>query len=439
MTFDYRTATRDEIAAVARTLVGKQLIEIDRTAPMRPSSAQTKGVVGRIYEAAFGKQPDSRQEADFPGAGIELKSVPIQFVRGEARAKERVSLTMIDFAVLPVERWETAAVRKKVDDLLLVFYRWDPLFPIARFETLAAEIWQPDDESMRQMKVDWESVRDLVRQGRREEVSEGSTRLLGAATKGPGHGSQSRAWSLKQTFVGFIYRSITAKESMPTSAGLDPGATFERAALARMEPYIGRSLADLAKIVERADKTGKAAAAQIVRALVGERGTGRHGEFERFGIETKTVPVNAAGRLVEAMSFPAFIHEELVFETWDSSDLLARIGRMLLVPVHRERKAGLDQARLGKPFFWSPSPDDIHGIEIEWERFRRLIELGRARELPHASDTTYIHVRPKGRDATDRDQAPGGIDVIKKCFWLNQAYLEQVLRDHGALTAPPLR
>jgi DNA mismatch repair protein MutH len=439
MAFDYRTASRTQIAAEAKRLVGRTLMEIDPRAPMRPSSASTKGVVGGIYESAFGIQPNSVPGPDFPGAAIELKSVPVKVVGGEARAKERISLTMIDFDALPAETWETASVRKKLDDLLLIFYRWDPLLPIARFQTLAAEIWRPDDESLRQMRLDWEAVRELVVSGRRDEVSEGSTRLLGAATKGRGHGSRDRAWSLKQTFVGFIYRSFAGAVSLTGTAAPDPAAAFERSVLARLDPFIGRSLADIASHVGLAGRGGKAASAQILRALIGERKIGRHGEFARFGIETKIVPVDSRGRLVEAMSFPAFVHEELIFETWDTSDLQARLNRLLILPVHRERKSTLDQTRLGRPFFWTPGRAQLDGVRREWEHFRSLIEAGLARELPKASETTYIHVRPKARDAHDRDPAPGGFDVIKKCFWLNQPFLEGVLAEHGSLTAPPPR
>jgi hypothetical protein len=76
------------------------------------------------------------------------------------------------------------------------------------------------------------------------------------------------------------------------------------------------------------------------------------------------------------------------------------------------------------------------GIRREWERFRSLVEAGEGRRLPVASETTYIHVRPKARNARDRDLAPGGFDVIKKAFWLNQPYLEQILDERGALTPP---
>jgi DNA mismatch repair endonuclease MutH len=438
--FDYRTATAIEIEAVARRLVGRWLIDLDPSAPMVPSSAATKAVVGHIYERAFGIPRNSTAGPDFPGAGIELKSVPIRLVGGEARAKERISISMIDFATLGGQSWEGAVVRKKLDRMLMIFYGWEPLQPIARFKTLAAGIWSPDASTIRTVRADWERIRDLVAAGRRAEVSESLSAILGAATKGAGHGSTSRAWSLKQPFVSWLYREMAGQEGVPerpTSA--DPARAFENNVLAALEPFVGRDFEALGRAANRHGKQGKAVVAQIVRSLVGERGTGRSGDFLRFGVETKTVPVDASGRVVEAMSFPAFVHEEIVFESWGSSDLLGRLNRLLIVPIHRGRRAALADTRLGTPFFWSPPEADVAGIRQEWERFRTLIAAGQARNLPKASETRFIHVRPKGRDAADRDQAPGGFDVIKKSFWLNQPYLERILTERNALKPPEPR
>jgi DNA mismatch repair endonuclease MutH len=439
--FDYLVADADEIEAVAKSLVGKPLIELQPAlAPMVPSSAKTKGTVGRIYEACFDIPANSRPGADFPRAGIELKSVPILLSGGEAKAKERVSISMINFATLAGQSWESAEVRKKLAHMLMIFYGWEPLQPIARFRTLAAGIWKPDESTLKTIQADWQTVRDLVASGRREEVSESLTSILGAATKGPGHGSRSRAWSLKQPFVSWLYMEMAGKEPVPApSAARDPASEFERSVLDLLTPHVGRRFDALARLVGREDKGGKAAVANIVRALVGQRSKGSSGNFDRFGVEVKSVPVSPGGRVVEAMSFPAFIHEELVYETWEDSDLLGRLNRLLIVPVHRGERVVLDEVRLGRPFFWSPAEAELEGIRLEWERFRRLVEAGEARRLPVASETRFIHVRPKGRNATDRDQAPGGFDVIKKAFWLNQPYLEQVLERHGALTPPTPR
>jgi DNA mismatch repair endonuclease MutH len=434
--FDWRTADRISIETEAKLLVGRRLIDVDPKAPMLPSSPRTKGAVGRVFEAAFGIPANSTPGADFPGAGIELKAVPIRLKAGEARAKERISIGMIDFSSLPGEAWDTASVRKKLDSMLLVFYRWDPLLPIARFTTLAAEMWEPDRTTLAAIRQDWETIRDLVAQGRRSDLSESLTHVLGAATKGPGHGSTSRAWSLKQPFVTWIYQTLSARSTVTTIASGDPATAFEDAILARLRPFVGTDFDRLAAVTGRTGKGGKAGVASIVRALVGERTSGRSGDFERFSVEVKIVPVNGRERVVERMSFPAFISEELAYETWEASDLLGRLNRMLIVPVHREKGAKLHGVVMGTPFFWSPTPQELEGIQSEWEHARDLIATGRANDVPPASSTRYIHVRTHGRDATDRDLAPGGIDVATKSFWLNDDFLAEILRDHDALRRP---
>jgi DNA mismatch repair endonuclease MutH len=415
------------------------LIELQpELAPMRPSSPATKGVVGRIYEACFDIPQNSIAGPDFPGAGIELKSVPILITGNEARAKERISVGMINFERLGGEVWDTASVRKKLERLLLIFYGWEPLLPIARFRTLAAGIWSPDEETWRAVEADWLSIQSLVLAGRRNEVSESLTRVLGAATKGTGHGSISRAWSLKQPFVGWIYRSMAGPELLAPRPIVDddPAKAFEDQTLTRMRPFVGLTFDALAAHVGRSGLGGKAGAAVVVRALLGQAMHGRTNEFARFGVEIKTVPVDLDGHVLEAMSFPTFVHQEVIFESWDESDLLGRLNRLLVVPVHRGGPASLASTTLGRPFFWSPSESELLGIQAEWERFRHLIEIGQSRDLPKASETMYVHVRPKARNAADRDPAPGGFDVTKKSFWLNQAYVSRILEANGALRPP---
>ena len=434
--FPHATADAAEIQARAASLIGKRLLELQPTlAPMVPSSPATKGVVGRIYEACFDIPQNSRPGPDFEGAAVELKSVPILISGSEARAKERISVGMIDFEGLALETWATAHARHKLQRLLLIFYRWEPFRPIASFQTLAAGIWSPDAESWSGMKADWELIRGLAAAGRRQDVSESLTRLLGAATKGPGHGSVSRAWSLKQPFVGWIYRQMTGDAQLDVVPDSDPAAVFEADVLVMLRSRVGATLDTLGG----APGAGKAAGARSVRRLLGLPATGRSGEFERYGIEVKTVPVKPNGRLAEAMSFPSFVHEELAYESWEDSDLLGRLNRLLIVPLHRARDTSLAGTTLGRAFFWSPPEADLVGIRREWESVRDLIAAGQANSLPNASETQYIHVRPKGRDSRDRDTAPGGFDVVKKSFWLNQLYLESVLAEHDALIPPPPR
>ena len=64
------------------------------------------------------------------------------------------------------------------------------------------------------------------------------------------------------------------------------------------------------------------------------------------------------------------------------SDLLGRLNRLLIVPVHRIRRASLASTHLGRPFFWSPPEDDLTEIRKEWERFREMIDKVRLAIYP---------------------------------------------------------
>ena len=254
--FDYRIATPAEIATKASGLIGRPLASLSRHPALRsPSSSATKGVVGGIYEAYFGIEPNQRAEPDFVGAGIELKSVPILLNGTEARAKERISLGMIDWASLPKESWETAHARRKLEHLMLIFYRWSPLRPIGYFETLVAGLWKPDANTLAAIAQDWMDIQRLAIEGRIDEASESLTQSLGAATKGAGHGSKTRAWSLKQPFVGWIYRAMSGDTPVPSGRPpRDPEAEFEALTLARLAGIEGKTIAAVAAQIESPDR-----------------------------------------------------------------------------------------------------------------------------------------------------------------------------------------
>jgi DNA mismatch repair endonuclease MutH len=220
----------------------------------------------------------------------------------------------------------------------------------------------------------------------------------------------------------------------PTPAR-NPELEFENAVRAKLRTAEGKTIRDLAAMLGTSVGRDKSASARVIRRLLGQKAHGRLGEFERFGVELKTVPIDRKGRPVESMSFPSFIHEELQYETWPDSDLLGRLNRILIVPIQRSKGQDQGEGVVQRAFFWSPPESDLVEISLEWDRYRQLISSGLARHLPKASETKYIHVRPKARNARDRDLAPGGFDVIRKCFWLNSDYVESIIREQLSRTA----
>ncbi len=443
--FDHRTASTAEILSVAHGLVGRTLGDISgRGSVSRVSEARTKGDVGAIVEAYFSIPPNTSPLPDFPGAGIELKTVPLFARSREVVVKERTFIAKIDYHALAGEEWTRATVRKKLQKVLFVFYRWAPAVDISAFTVEHVLLWSPDDRTLPFLETDWRTVRDKVRGGQAHLISEGDGRILGAATKSATGADRQRqpfsaelakprGWALKPTFVRSIFVESTVPdrqlESLVDAIGANAGTDFERQVLDHFDRYVGKRVGDVAALLGLPSTAAKHRAAIVVRRALGQRQPElRIKEFERLGIEIKIVRLAADARPYEAMSFPAFRYGELVAEQWEDSDLLARLNRLLVVPVEgRTKETSVDQCVIRAPFFWSPSGPELDGIRQEWEMFRAEVAAGLAGSLTPASGTRYIHVRPKARDSTDTDDAPGLGPVVKKCFWLNQRFVQELV------------
>ncbi len=442
--FDPRTATEYEIIARAQTLPGRRVGDLsDLTWKGEHSSAANKGAVGAIIERYFGIAPNTEQAPDFAGAGIELKVAPLVMDGQQARRiKERTSVTMIDFMALDGETWQTASVRPKIQRVLFVFYEWRPGVPVSDFVVRSIKLWSPPGWLMPYLERDWVAVWTKNHEGRAHEISEGDGAVLGAATKGATGGKRpqphspemvaSRAWSLKPKLTWTIYQS-TQGESLDDALLSDlraaqPADAIEQL-LGRLTSLVGRTAREIGEShgVEASAKS-KQAAVDVVRRAIGIPGRRLPLALDSLGVELKFFPVAPDASPRESMSFPAFDHRELADEEWEDSDLLARVQNMVLVPFLRESKdqALLDQ-RLCRPIHWSPDREVLRVMRVEWERYRDRVAAGRADDLPHESETQCIHVRTKGRDSRDRVEAPGGLVVTRKAFWLNREFLREIV------------
>jgi DNA mismatch repair endonuclease MutH len=172
--FDGRGASKAEILARASQMPGHMIADlVSHQGLDRESSRTTKGTVGAAIEAYFGMRADNLPEPDFRTAGIELKSVPLRPREGEIVVKERTFITSIDYVALAQEEWEMATVRRKLDQILFIYYDWLPRAPLGALAVTDIVMWEPNSDMLDVLEADWLSVRDLVRQGRAEAVSEG--------------------------------------------------------------------------------------------------------------------------------------------------------------------------------------------------------------------------------------------------------------------------
>jgi hypothetical protein len=48
-------------------------------------------------------------------------------------------------------------------------------------------------------------------------------------------------------------------------------------------------------------------------------------------------------------------------------------------------------------------------------------------QLSKESDTQIIHMRPHGKDSSDRDIDSKGNSIVKQCFWINKLFIQKLL------------
>lgn len=439
MDFDYLHEDQGAILARAQELVGLTLRQTGASFETAIPS-HGKGEVGHAIEAYFGIPRNSRHDADFPTAEIELKVLPMKRVGTRLAVKERTVISMIDYGAIVEEHWVTAAVRKKLN-ILFVFFEHLPDRPKGEFPIHDVLLWRPDTRTDALLEADWTRVRTKVRHGLAHELSESDGRIMGPCTKGPDAGhlrtqpfseirAKSRAFALKPSFTLELFRESQTPRPRRDTIRIPEAGRFEETLLERFRPFEGRAVDEVADELKVPRSAAKSYAAAVARRIFGARSFKEEiKQFAEMGLTPRVTRVGSDLRPYESTSFPAFRYAELVLEDWEDSELLARVEYMLFLPLKGLAKGTPQgQCRFGAPRFWRPSAADLELIRREWELFKLEIERGRADRLTPASETLAIHVRPHGRDAHDTDIAPGVGPLVKKSFWLNRRFVAQILR-----------
>lgn len=154
--------SEQELLERAYALAGHTLAEIARTAHIRMPTdpKRAKGWAGQLLERVLGATSGGRAEVDFPGLGIEMKSIPVHR-DGVPMEATYVCIAPLDPGMLGT--WETSWVREKLSRVL-----WIPLVDqdIDIDKVVGAPLlWSPSSEEESALRIDWEEVADIVAHG----------------------------------------------------------------------------------------------------------------------------------------------------------------------------------------------------------------------------------------------------------------------------------
>lgn len=466
MTFNYDKTNQMSILEFSKKLLGKSLEEA--VAPDLIDPKRGKGQLGQLVELYFfGIENNSRQEADFPEAGLELKVTPLKRLKDKTLAiKERLVCTMIDFTKDQNIPFEQSHVYLKCALMLIPFYLHEEGVPVHQLKFIYDVLWQIPDKDLLIMKQDYDKIIGKIRDGKAHELSEGDTTYLGACRKGQkgdadvmyylSDGTRAtipapkRAFSLKTQYMRTIldFAKKTGGQGTTNTSALVRGYgaalmdehelqdnSFEDILLNRFKPYYGKTYKELIYLLGASPTGAKSKYYLIANAILTEKGARGEDvkeseEFRKSGIVIKTIRLNKNGRPAEAMSFENINYFDILKEDdWYDSRLYELFtGRFFFIVFQEDNN---NEVRLKKAFFWTMPPKDLDEAGAYWLNIKNAVENNQIspEHFYRESDHKKFHVRPKGKNAADVTVNPNGGTAKKYCYWFNHDYIKNIVEN----------
>jgi DNA mismatch repair protein MutH len=171
--------------------------------PVWKNGRENKGWAGLVIERYLGLPQNSRQAPDF--GTWELKVVPLRReLDGTLRVKESMAITMIEPVEVLASSFADSHLYDKLRSMVVVSRIYESTEEQHSILHAAAEFDLDNPKIHDQVKADYESIRQQIRTGGIDSVTGDLGKLIQARTKGRGHGSTSRAFYARTTFVAHI-------------------------------------------------------------------------------------------------------------------------------------------------------------------------------------------------------------------------------------------
>lgn len=371
------------------------------------NNPKSKGSLGQLIEKHFFFYDiNSKSEADFNEAGVELKVTPYtKKANGNLRAKERLVLTIINY------------------------------------------MKDYEEEDLEIIKNDYKIIIDKIKKGKAEEISEGDTNYLGACTKGANANSlreqpfsdkkaMQRAFCLKNSYMSYILnRYIVNKtekyESVIKDAKILKEQTLEQYIISKLQPYYNQDIEFLKHKFNIPYKVSNKSFTYLLAKRMLEVVNEKIEEFEKANIKIKAIRLRPDGMPKESMSFPTFKYTEIINENWLDSELYETFSTTkYLFMIYQY----LDDNTLifKKAMFWNVPEKDLNTeIKRVWENTVEKIKNNEYDNLPKISESPILHVRPHGQNKNDTYPTLDGKNSTKKCFWLNASYIKKQIESEN--------
>lgn len=454
-----RLYSREEIKAISKSALGKSLNDLIKAEVITIEDKEAnKGGLGQLIEKyLFGMENNSDSEPDFMPAGIELKVTPYRKLKnGKLSAKERLVLNIIDFENEYKNEFRNSHFWYKNNKIQLLWYLWEPGkdkkdYKITHEKLLELAL----NEDLNQIEKDWNTIINKIKEGKAHEISEADTMYLGACTKGANSLSvrkqpfndipaMQRAFCFKVSYMTQLVRKFIGNYSDVEKVLKDTQYSFEEYVNNIINKYKGKSQKELMKELS-INSNAKNINSLLINKMFNVRSNlAETEEFQKANIIPKTIRIEENGRIKESISFPAFKYTDIVNQDWKTCDLreeLETTKYMFFV----FKKVNNEYIFKGIKLWNMPELDIETSVMEMWKATYNTIKSGnivksitngkRKTNFVGLSDNEVCHVRPHGRNSKDvyplpvKDKLTGASCYTKHCFWINNNYLKEILKD----------
>lgn len=456
-TTQYNDKSPQDILKHAKQLEGISLREYienqenDGLKKFLVAQKNTKGSLGTfVEEIVFNYAPNSRKEADFTEAGVELKVTPLKKLsNSNLTIKERLVLSLINYNEIVNEEWESNSLFTKLKLILLMFYLYQENTPNIELVFKLVSLWQPSEEDLRIIENDWKAIVEKIKAGKAHEISEGDTSYLGACPKGRNSQDTTaqpysniramrRAFSLKTSYMRAIWEELHTKHK---AQALSKSGEYELVVVNKFKKLYGKSISKLDRefkinLERKAKNYISLFMERLSKQLFGDS-IKKLAEFKKSGIEVKCILLQENGVPRESMSFPMINYKEIIEQDWETSDIKQKFENekhLWLIfkakkKYSKQSELSLDDIIFEKAMFWNMPAEDLNKhMYYLWKDTVKKIKKGNYDDFLKTQDNPVGHIRPHARNSGDVMETPQGTFVKKKCFWLNAKYIAEQIR-----------
>ena len=414
------------------------------------SPPRGKGAFGLAVERYFGIEQNSDHEPDFPEVGLELKVAPMRRDREGLTAKERVSITTINFAEAVSQAFERSPLDVKTRHILFVFYEWEKDQDPLDARVLKVADWRRDATVDAMARNCHNYVAERVVQGSAHLVTAKHTAVIEPATKGSRGqmwaGSESgsvpaktRAYAFKRDYVHVLWRTVSQPETDRDEPS--PEATFRERLRAQMLRFKGMTVAEIngalgLAVSMRPKHAHRLVADGMITWLREEEEDDDGGvpgglqQLERMGITPRVVRLLEDGTPKEAPPMKSFTFDYLASTDFEDSFVAHSTQEVMFVVW--SVASSIPESRLLDVAFWVPTDEDREAMRRDYDEARAAVLESDVEMLPTQTQAEILHVRTSGVDSSDRVPLPNGQLETRRGFYMNKKFAAAIIAQSRA-------